>query len=116
MFSLVCIYSVRDQITTSQDSESVERFGTLQAYFDVWVHQICDLLLLLVCLSHSFAANCHRQSLVVAGLVKINVIKSTTYWTADNVASAIQVNSIEFLNFIGFSSLCRNAHCRRYSH
>jgi hypothetical protein len=31
------------------------------------------------------------QSVVVAGFVKIGAIHATTYWTADNVGSGIQV-------------------------
>jgi len=33
---------------------------------------------------------CFWQGIIVAGFVKINLIKDTTYWTSDNVATAVQ--------------------------
>jgi len=66
MYSLVCLYT--NLSADLKPYRPLLQFGSVKfvIFFSFW------------------------QSVVIAGLVKVDVIKATTYWTADNVAEGIQ--------------------------
>jgi len=66
MYSLVCLYT--NLSADLKPYRPLLQFGSVKfiIFFSFW------------------------QGVIIAGLVKVDVIKATTYWTADNVAEGIQ--------------------------